>query len=215
MTLQAGFDFHGRAGARGPPLTARRYSGTISRTKFTSFKPIKEGKNMKQAFKLASCALLLSACATVEPDGPSATAEMRPASGSQVHGSVKFTQVGKRVRVDAEIAALPPGLHGFHIHDKGDCSAPDAMSAGAHFNPAAKKHGAPGAPDRHAGDLGNLNANEYGKATLSLMLDDISVSKGRDGVIGSAVIVHAGADDLKTDPAGNSGDRVACGVIGG
>ena len=170
---------------------------------------------MQQAFKLASCTLLLCACATVAPDGPSATAEIRPASGSQVHGSVKFTQVGKRVRVDAEIAALPPGPHGFHIHDKGDCSAPDAMSAGEHFNPAAKRHGAPGAPDRHAGDLGNLNANDYGKATLSLMLDDISVSKGTDGVTGRAVIVHAGADDLKTDPTGNSGGRVACGVIGG
>ena len=170
---------------------------------------------MKQAFTLASCALLLCACATVEPDGPSATAEMRPASGSQAHGSVKFIQVGKRVRVDAEIAALPPGLHGFHIHEKGDCSAPDAASAGEHFNPGAKKHGAPGTSDRHAGDLGNLNANEYGKATASIMLDGISVSKGADGVIGRAVIVHAGADDLTTDPTGNSGGRVACGVIGG
>lgn len=170
---------------------------------------------MKHALKLASCALLLSACATMAPDGPSATAVMRPASGSQVHGSVKFTQVGTRVRVDAEIAALSAGLHGFHIHDKGDCSAPDGMSAGAHFNPAAKKHGAPDSPDRHAGDLGNLKADEYGKATLSLLLDDISVGKGTNGVIGRAVIVHAGPDDLKTDPTGNSGGRVACGVIEG
>jgi superoxide dismutase, Cu-Zn family len=170
---------------------------------------------MKHALKFASCALLLSACATMAPEGPSATAVMRPASGSQVHGSVKFTQVGKRVRVDAEIAALSAGLHGFHIHDKGDCSAPDGMSAGAHFNPAARKHGAPGSPDHHAGDLGNLNADEYGKATLSLLFDDISVGKEAGGVIGRALIVHAGPDDLKTDPTGNSGGRVACGVIEG
>ena len=170
---------------------------------------------MKHALKFASCALLLSACATMEPDGPSATAVVRPASGSQVHGSVKFTQVGKRVRVDAEIAALSPGLHGFHIHDKGDCSAPDGMSTGGHFNPHGKKHGAPESPDRHGGDMGNLKADEYGKATLRLMVDGVSVGKGAGGVIGRAVIVHANADDLKTDPTGNAGGRIGCGVIEG
>ena len=168
---------------------------------------------MKQAFKLAACALFLSSCATMAPDGPSATAVVRPASGSQAHGTVKFTQVGTRVRVDAEIAALTAGLHGFHIHEKGDCSAPDATSAGAHFDPAAKKHGAADSLERHAGDLGNLKANEYGKATLSMMVDGISVGKGTDGVIGRGVIVHADADDLKTDPTGNSGSRIGCGVI--
>jgi Cu-Zn family superoxide dismutase len=170
---------------------------------------------MKQAFKLAAGALVLSSCATttMAPDGPSATAVVRPASGSQAHGTVKFTQVGTRVRVDAEIAALTAGLHGLHIHEKGDCSAPDAESAGAHFNPTAKKHGAPDSMERHAGDLGNLKADEYGKATLSMMVGGISVGKGIDGVIGRGVIVHAGADDLKTDPTGNSGGRIGCGVI--
>src|SRR6266849_2950666 len=139
---------------------------------------------MKQALKLVACVLFLSSCATMAPDGPSATAVVRPASGSQAHGTVKFTQVGTRVRVDAEIAALTPGLHGMHIHEKGDCSAPDAASAGSHFNPTAKKHGAPESMDRHAGDLGNLKANEYGKATVSKMVDGISVGTGADGVIG-------------------------------
>ena len=170
---------------------------------------------MKHALGFAGCALLLSACATMEPDGPSASAVVRPASGSQVHGSVKFTQVGKRVRVEAEIAALSAGLHGFHIHDKGDCSAADGMSAGAHFNPHGKKHGAPDSSERHGGDLGNLKADEYGKATFVMVLDGISVGKGADGVIGRGVIVHAGPDDLKTDPTGNSGGRVGCGVIEG
>ena len=109
---------------------------------------------------------------------------MRPASGSQVHGEAKFTQVGNRVRVTAEIAGLTPGAHGFHIHEKGDCSAADGMSTGGHFNPLAKKHGAPDTPDRHAGDLGNLTANDYGKATLALTVDGISVGKGPDGIIG-------------------------------
>ncbi|MDQ3187871.1 MAG: superoxide dismutase family protein [Pseudomonadota bacterium] len=168
---------------------------------------------MKQAFKLAACALLLSSCATMAPDGPSATAVVRPASGSQAHGTVKFTQVGTRVRVDAEIAGLTTGLHGMHIHEKGDCSAPDAASAGAHFNPAAKKHGAPDSAERHAGDFGNLKADEYGKATLLIIVNGISVGTGADGVIGRGVIVHADADDLKTDPTGNSGGRIGCGVI--
>jgi len=171
---------------------------------------------MNNAIKLAACALFLASCATTTPpDGPSATAVMRPASGSQAHGSVTFTQVGTRVRVNAEIAALSPGMHGIHIHEKGDCTAPDATSAGPHFNPAAKKHGAPDSTEHHGGDLGNLNANEYGKATLSIMVDGISVGKGTDGVIGRGVIVHAKADDLKTDPAGNSGERIACGVVEG
>ena len=170
---------------------------------------------MKRAFKLAACALLLSACATTAPDGPSATAVVRPASGSQAHGTVKFTQVGTRVRVDAELAGLAAGVHGMHVHEKGDCTAPDAASAGAHFNTAGKKHGAPGSTERHAGDLGNVTANEYGKATLSMTVDGISVGKGTDGVIGRGVIVHADADDLKTDTDGKSGGRIGCGVIEG
>jgi len=168
---------------------------------------------MKQAIGFTACALTLAACMSMEPEGPSATAVVRPASGSQAHGSVKFTQVGSRVRVDAEIAALSPGLHGFHIHEKGDCSAADAMSAGGHFNPAGKKHGPPDSMDRHAGDLGNLTANEYGKATLSVMVDGISVGKGSEGIIGRGVIVHANQDDLKTDPTGNAGARIGCGTI--
>ena len=168
---------------------------------------------MKNAFKLAACALFLSSCATMPADGPSATAVMRPASGSQAHGSVKFTQVGARVRVDAEIAGLSPGPHGMHVHEKGDCSAPDATSTGPHFSTMGKKHGGPDSMERHAGDLGNINANEYGKATLSIMVEGISVGQGPDGVVGRGVIVHANADDLKTDPTGNSGDRISCGVV--
>jgi len=169
---------------------------------------------MTNALKLAACALVLSSCATMAPDGPSAVAVIRPASGSQANGTVKFTQVGSRVRVDADIAGLTPGSHGIHVHEKGDCTAPDATSAGPHFNPATKKHGAPEGSERHSGDLGNLKANESGKAVLTLMVDGISVDKGANGVVGRGVIVHADPDDLKTDPSGNSGSRIGCGVIG-
>jgi len=168
---------------------------------------------MKNVIKAATCAMLLSACASMEPDGPTAVAMVRPASGSQVRGEAKFTQVGSRVRVTAELTGLSPGAHGFHIHEKGDCSAADGMSTGGHFNPQNKKHGAPDTPDRHAGDLGNLTADQSGKATLTMMVDGISVGKGMDGVIGRGLIVHANADDLKTDPTGNAGGRYGCGVI--
>ena len=173
---------------------------------------------MENGLTLAACCLCLSSCTTTPmapamAAGPSATAVMRPASGSQAHGSVKLTQMGDRVKVEGEIAGLEPGRHGFHIHDKGDCSAPDAASAGAHFNPGGKKHGGTEGADRHGGDLGNLTANEYGKAEVSVMVDGISVGTGPNGVIGKGLIVHADPDDMKTDPAGNSGARIACGAI--
>ena len=171
---------------------------------------------MKNGLTLAACALCLSSCTTTPmapAAGPSATAVMRPASGSQAHGSVKFTQVGNRVKVEGEIAGLSPGRHGFHLHEKGDCSAPDAATAGAHFNPGAKKHGGADGGERHGGDLGNVTANEYGKAEVSVMVDGISVGTGPNGVVGKSVIVHADPDDLKTDPGGNSGDRIGCGVV--
>ena len=173
---------------------------------------------MKNGLTLAACCLCLSCCTTTPmapamAAGPSATAVMRPASGSQAHGSVKLTQMGDRVKVEGEIAGLEPGRHGFHIHEKGDCSAPDAASAGAHFNPGGKKHGGTEGAERHGGDLGNLTANEYGKAQVSVTVDGISVGTGPNGVIGKGLVVHGDPDDMKTDPGGNSGDRIACGAI--
>lgn len=168
---------------------------------------------MKRLISLIPCVPLIAACASMQSAGPSASAVVRPASGSQVHGSVRFTQVDTRVRVDADLSGLSPGLHGFHIHEKGDCSAADAMSTGGHFNPNVKKHGPPESAERHGGDLGNLTADASGNAKLSLAVAGISVGKGPDGVIGRGIIVHAGQDDLKTDPTGNAGGRIGCGVI--
>lgn len=168
---------------------------------------------MHKTLVIAGCGLLLAACATPETEAPAVTATVRPASGSQVSGTVKFTQVLSRVRVDAKLAGLAPGAHGFHVHEKGDCSAPDAMSAGGHFNPYGSKHGGSDTAVRHAGDFANLTADANGKTDSTIWVEGISVSTGKEGVIGRSIVVHAGADDLKTDPAGNSGDRVGCGVI--
>jgi Cu-Zn family superoxide dismutase len=132
-----------------------------------------------------------------------------------VHGELKFTQVGaNRVRVTGEIAGHSAGPKGIHIHEKGDCSAPDAKSAGAHFNPTSARHGA-SPMTGHAGDMGNITFSDTGKANVDMVLEGLTVSTdAKNGIMGRAVVVHMAADDLKTDPAGNSGDRAACGVIG-
>jgi superoxide dismutase, Cu-Zn family len=142
-----------------------------------------------------------------------AIAVLHPASGSQVMGAVTFTKMGDTVKVVADVTGLTPGKHGFHIHEFGDCSAADASSAGGHFNPGHHQHGAPDAADRHAGDLGNIEADSSGKAHLE-WTDKVMKLDGSASIVGHAVIVHEKADDLKTQPTGNAGGRLACGVIG-
>lgn len=151
-----------------------------------------------------------STCAAAPPTV--ATAILSPASGSSVRGTVKFIQEKDGIRVEAEITGLSPGKHGFHIHEKGDCSAPDASSAGGHFNPTGMPHAGPMDHQRHVGDFGNLEADESGKAKYSRSFSDLKIT-GETSILGKAVIVHAKADDLKTQPSGDAGGRVACGVI--
>jgi len=141
-----------------------------------------------------------------------AEARLSPASGSQVTGTVMFTQVPAGMEVRAHIEHLTPGKHGFHIHEKGDCSAPDASSAGGHFNPDDHKHGDRTAAERHEGDLGNLVANDKGVAEVTFVDTALSFT-GKHSILGRAVIVHTDPDDLKSQPVGNAGGRVACGVI--
>jgi superoxide dismutase, Cu-Zn family len=169
---------------------------------------------MKKAV-IAASILAVSACASLEPAGPSAVATLRPASGTQVHGELKFTQVGaNRVRVTGEVAGHTAGAKGIHIHEKGDCSAPDAKSAGTHFNPAKSHHGSSPVAG-HTGDMGNIVFSDTGKANVDMVVEGLTVSTdAKNGIIGRAVIVHMQSDDLKTDPSGNSGDPAACGVIG-
>ncbi|HJT46424.1 MAG TPA: superoxide dismutase family protein [Chthoniobacterales bacterium] len=140
-----------------------------------------------------------------------AVAQIGSSSNSKVTGTVSFTKVGDEVQVVADVQNLTPGKHGFHIHEKGDCSAPDASSAGAHFNPTMKHHGGPMTADHHTGDLGNIEADSTGKAHLDWK-GKLSLS-GADSIIGKSIVVHEKEDDLKTDPSGNSGARIGCGVI--
>jgi Cu-Zn family superoxide dismutase len=121
--------------------------------------------------------------------------------------------MGDKVRIFGVITGLTPGEHAFHIHQYGDCSDPKAIKAGAHFNPEKKKHGGPHDEERHVGDLGNIKAGDDGKAKIDITDSMISL-RGKHSVIGRSVVVHEKADDLKTDPAGDAGGRVACGVIG-
>ena len=139
--------------------------------------------------------------------------ETKKASG-EIHGKVTFTQTPHGVQIVADIHGLPPGEHGFHVHEFGDCSSDDALSAGGHFNPTGQPHAAPTAPMRHVGDLGNIKANDKGHATLDL-IDPVLNFHGPTTILGRSVIVHAKPDDLKTQqPPGAAGDRIACGVIG-
>jgi len=174
---------------------------------------------MKVAFTLTFCALLLAACAAPsEQQGASAVARLGAKGGSQVRGEIKFTQVGGHVRIEGEVTGLAPGAKGLHIHEKGDCSAADATSAGGHFDRREPKnwstrHGGPDTAVRHAGDLGNIVFDQSGKAVVNLVVGGIAVDRGPIGIIGRALVVHFQADDLKTDPTGDAGARAACGVI--
>lgn len=148
-----------------------------------------------------------------EPPAPmAAQATLKAAKKQKVKGMIHFTEAGGKVKVEAMLEGLKPGPHGIHIHEIGDCSSADFKSAGGHLNPDHKEHGSPTAQPHHEGDLGNIVADKKGKATLTLEDADLSFT-GEHSIIGKAVVVHAGADDLKTSPAGNSGDRIACGVI--
>ena len=143
-----------------------------------------------------------------------AVAVLHPTGSNKVSGTVTFTEVADGVQVQAEITGLTPGNHGFHVHEFGDCSAADASSAGVHFNPTNKPHAGPDATERHVGDMGNVEADASGKAKLEYLDHQISLTNDRASVIGRSVVVHAKADDLKTQPSGDSGARIACGVIG-
>lgn len=143
-----------------------------------------------------------------------AVAELQPTEGNSVKGEVNFKQTDSGVEVTARVTGLTPGKHGFHIHENGDCSAPDASSAGGHFNPTGTDHGAPTAAVHHVGDLGNLDAGEDGVATYDETYDFLSLKKGdQNSILGRGVIVHAQPDDLTSQPTGAAGARVACGVI--
>lgn len=142
-----------------------------------------------------------------------AIAVLSPTEGQQAYGIVTFTVVEKGVRVIGEFSGLTPGKHGFHIHEFGDCSAPDGTSAGGHFNPTNMPHSKPSGDKRHVGDMGNIEAGKDGTAFIDYIDTMISL-EGESSIIGRGVIVHEKEDDLTTQPTGAAGARIACGVVG-
>ena len=136
-----------------------------------------------------------------------------PSEGNNVKGIVSFTQQDSGILVIADIEGLSVGEHGFHIHEFGDISKLDGTSAGGHFNPEHAEHSGPGDTKRHVGDLGNITADENGKAHYERLDNGISFS-GKHNIIGRAIIIHTGEDDFVTQPTGDAGARVAYGVIG-
>ena len=147
-----------------------------------------------------------------EPVEITATAELSPTEGNTVAGTITFTEDMGAVHVAYHVTGLAAGNHGFHIHETGDCSAPDGTSAGGHFNPDGTAHGAPDAAEHHIGDLGNIEADEDGMAMGDANATSLTF-EGDNSFVGKAVIVHGGEDDLTTQPTGNAGPRLACGVI--
>jgi Cu-Zn family superoxide dismutase len=193
-------------------LHAQRLCSITAVTKTTKEQFMNKGiQGTLMAATIAS-ALIAAGCQTTH-QGRHAMAELSPASGSNVRGTVHFYETPKGIHVVAKVSGLTPGKHGFHVHDKGDCSAPDATSAGGHFNPTGAKHGGPNDAERHAGDFGNITADASGNAKFEITDNHISFN-GPNSIIGKGVIVHEKEDDLKTQqPPGNAGKRIACGNI--
>jgi Cu-Zn family superoxide dismutase len=165
------------------------------------------------ALSLAAAALL-AACASPAPSGPTAVANLAPTNGNATAGQVRFVQDGGKVLVSGEVRGLKPNaVHGFHVHEKGDCSSGDGMSAGGHFNPTGSPHGQHGMAAAHAGDLQSLQADANGVARFSFETTAIAVGSGANDAVGRGLIVHRDPDDYKTQPTGNAGPRLACAVI--
>jgi superoxide dismutase, Cu-Zn family len=165
---------------------------------------------------LASALASVAGCGTgVPPVATTASAELSDGAG-QLVGSARFTQLGKEVRVVVTVRGLPPGVHAVHVHEVGRCEPPGFASAGAHVNPERRQHGLLNPEGPHAGDLANLTVDDDGAGRLETTREQFSVNPGPTSLLdadGSALVIHAAPDDFRTDPTGNSGARIACGVI--
>jgi Cu-Zn family superoxide dismutase len=161
-----------------------------------------------------AASILLAACQSAPLEPLRATAQLQPTKGSKAFGEATFEQAGDKVHVVIYVQGLKPGQeHGLHIHEVGDCSSGDGMSTKGHFNPHGKPHARHDSAERHAGDLPSLKAGKDGRGKVDAMLDVITIRSGPASVVGRGLIVHADPDDFKTQPTGNAGARIACGVI--
>ena len=164
-------------------------------------------------------ALALAACATAPRPAPPADpveAEIRDVPGRD-RARASIIQVGADARLRIEAFGLAPGAYGVHVHEVGRCDPPGFTSSGAHWNPAGRRHGKDNPQGMHKGDLPNLLVGSDGRGTLEITIPDAAVSGGANALVdgdGAAIVIHAAPDDYRTDPSGNSGARIACGVFG-
>jgi len=170
-------------------------------------------KSLLNLVATAGIAFTFSAQADWQKGPPFASAELLPRSGTKVHGKVQVYQAPDGIVVGVDVRDISPGLHAIHVHEHGDCSAQDAKSAGEHFNPAGHKHGGPNSSERHPGDFGNFSVPKDGMAKVEIRIKDSEKNFTWNQIIGKSIVIHAGKDDLTSQPSGNSGDRIACGVI--
>jgi superoxide dismutase, Cu-Zn family len=216
------------------PGVAARWGGACEMRKVSSMKLQGTALFLIAPFALAAC----GGAATPPADAPPAAATETPAaaptaapattlsvrsievplaakSDSKLSGKATFTEVDGGVKVKVQVAGAPPGKIATHVHEKGDCSAPDATSAGGHFNPASHPHALPPSAERHLGDLGNIDVGADGTGTTEITIKGASLKDGDpNSFLGKAIIVHAKQDD-GGQPVGNAGGRIGCGVIGG
>jgi superoxide dismutase, Cu-Zn family len=174
---------------------------------------------MKSLIAVAVAAVLVAGCQSMgrqsaAPEALQATAALQPTKGSKAFGEATFEQMGDKVHVIVNAQGLKPSQeHGFHIHEAGDCSSGDGMSTKGHFNPGGKPHGNPASSEHHAGDLPALKADKGGRAKAEADIAGVTLAPGPASLVGRGLIIHADPDDYKTQPTGNSGSRIACGVI--
>lgn len=164
---------------------------------------------MKRSMAVVLSMLLpLSGCETFK-EGPTAVAQLDAPRGSTVWGKVSFVEIGGKVTVRADVRGLRPSAQfGFHVHEKGDCNAP-----GEHFNPTGKRHGSYRVAERHVGDLINLQSDAEGNTVYAFETNLLTVTAGPTSVVGRTIVIDADPDDYRTQPAGNSGGAIACGLI--